>query len=407
MIAGSIGKFGFNNPVLISSDYVLIAGHGRVLAAIQLGMETIPAIILSHLSDAQQRAYRIADNAIMLKGSWSPELLEKELTFVFANEPELDSFDIGFEVAELDGYLTCAAKREMSDAVTEQVQEPDRAQRPVTMLGDVWWLGNNALACGSALDLQVYVKVLGDAKAHMTISDMPWNVPIDGHVGGLGKIKHQEFIMGSGEMTHAEFRQFIHCALENQEKFSAPGALSFQFIDWRSVADMIEIGRENYEALVNICIWVKPSGGMGSMWRSRHEMICVFRTKGGKHRNNVQLGKFGRNRTNVWEYASPSSFGTERDNLKLHPTCKNVDMIADAILDCTRRGNIVLDAFLGSGTTILAAHKVGRIGRGIELDPHYVDLAVCRIAKETGFTAKLPDGRSFAEVREARLGDGK
>lgn len=397
MIGASITRFGFNNPVLLSQDYTVIAGHGRIMAAKRLGLAIIPAIILPHLDVAGVRAYRLADNQIALKSRWEPTLYAQELQFVV--DLGFAPLELGLEIAEIDIVLEATRKKVKKE---EPVLEPVRTRPAITRIGDIWVIGRHRVICGSARDPQVFQQVMGPGKADAVISDMPWNLSVRNHISGKGKMPHPEFVEASGEQSDAEFLDLIAIVLTNQAAFSKPGALSFQFIDWRSVADMIHIGKDIYDALVNVCVWVKPSPGLGSLWRSRHEMICVFRTKGGKHRNNVQLGKFGRNRSNVWEYASPNAFGSERENLKLHPTCKNVEMIADAILDCTKRNDIVLDAFLGSGTLILAAHRVGRIGRGIELDPWYVDLAVQRIAKEAGETARLEDGRSFDEVAAER-----
>ena len=404
MIEASIAAFDFNNPVLVTPEHVLIAGHGRLEAAKKLGLERVPALVLAHLSEAQQRAYRVADNAIMLKGEWSLELLAQELEFVSAVDFDIPVEALGFEMGEIAFLIDdakSAASRGGNDE--EEVVEPDRSLASVSRLGDIWQIGPHGVICGDARDRATYARLLGDRRADVVISDMPWNVPYKGHIGGLGKVQHEEFVMASGEMTREEFRGFTKDVLVLQSDFSRPGALSLQFIDWRSVADMIEVGEEVYDALINLCVWVKPNGGMGSLWRSRHELICVFRTKGARHQNNVQLGKHGRNRTNVWEYAGASSFGAERmKNLAAHATCKPVAMIAEAIKDCTNRGDLVLDAFLGSGTTVMAAHESGRVGAGIELDPHYVDVAVQRIAEVVGTEPVHEDGRSFEEVREQR-----
>ncbi|MEH6791103.1 site-specific DNA-methyltransferase [Parasphingorhabdus sp.] len=409
MIATSIETFNFNNPVLITPDHMLIAGHGRLLAAQRLGVDAIPAIILPHLSEAEQRAYRIADNAIMLKGEWSLELLASELEFVTRVAFDISPDAIGFETGQIDFIIG----RNSNDSeggldADEEISDPDRSEPPVSRPGDIWRIGRHSVICGDARSPDVYEQLLGGKKADAVISDMPWNVPYSGHIGGLGNVHHEEFMMASGEMSSAEFSGFMQTVLEQQALVSKPGALHFQFIDWRSVADMIRAGEGVYDALVNLCVWVKPNGGMGSLWRSRHELVCVFRTKGGKHQNNVMLGKHGRNRTNVWEYAGANSFRSDRmKDLEAHPTCKPVDMIADAIMDCTNRNDLVLDAFLGSGTTVMAAERTGRTGLGIELDPHYVDVAIQRIAEVTGSLPILSDGRSYDEVRSDRAAEAQ
>ncbi|WBX86204.1 site-specific DNA-methyltransferase [Sphingosinicella microcystinivorans] len=402
MLEASIRAYGFNNPLLLAPDLSVIAGHGRLLAARRLGMTHVPAIVLPHLDEAMQRAYRVADNQLALKGEWSFELLRQEVAFVM--ELDIEPLSLGFETPEVDILLLGPNGGADESGAAEAVPDVDRDRAAVSRPGDLWSIGRHKVLCGDARQRSSYELLLGTARAAAVISDMPFNVPVQGHVGGLGKVRHPEFPMASGEMSRPAFKAFMAEVFRPQAAFSAPGALNFQFIDWRSVGDMIAVGEEVYDTLVNICVWVKPSGGMGSLWRSRHELVCVFRAKGGKHVNNVMLGRHGRNRTNVWEYAAPSGFGPERDKLELHPTCKNVDMIADAVLDCTRRGDVVLDAFLGSGTTLLAAARTGRAGHGIELDPYYVDLAVTRLAEATGQEARLADGTLFSTVRENRAG---
>ena len=393
----SILRFGFVNPILAAPDLTIIAGHARLLAAQALGHSEVPIIILPHLSEAEQRALRIADNKLSSLGDWSLDNLAIEAEFVL--DAGIAPIELGFEIGELDFAIESARKKDKRE---KDVIEPDRADPAVSRLNDVWTIGAHRVACCDARNPESYHLVMGSDRADLVLTDMPYGVPINGHVSGLGKIRHREFPMASGEMGEDDFFEFIRTSFQNLADFSKPGALAYAFIDWRSLALMVVAGKDIFDALLNICVWVKPSGAMGSLYRSRHEMICVFRTKGGKHLNNVQLGKFGRNRTNVWEYAAANGFGSERKNLALHPTCKNVKMLADAILDSTRRGALVLDSYLGSGSTILAAHRVGRVGRGIELDPWYVDLAVERIAGETGETAVLGDGRSFSEVAAAR-----
>lgn len=400
MLKASISRFGFNNPVLLTADNVLIAGHGRLIAAKEQGLSHVPAIILSGLTEAEQRAYRIADNAIALKGKWALDRLALEAQVVL--DAGIAPIELGFEIGELD-FAIEGAKKEKPET-EQQVPEPNRSQPPVSRVGDLWIIGPHKILCSDSRDPESYRILMPDKKADMVLTDMPWNVKVNGHVSGLGKIKHREFPSASGEMGKEEFARFTATVLQNQADFAKPGALVLQYIDWRSVAMMITVGEGVFERLMNICVWVKPSAGMGSLWRSQYELICVFRVKGGKHLNNVQLGKFGRNRTNIWQYAAPNGFGSERENLQLHPTAKNVTMLADAILDCTQRGDIVLDPFLGSGSMILGAHRVGRIGRGIELDPYYVDLSVQRIVEESGKEAMHADGRTFDEVAAERLG---
>jgi len=406
MLIASIAKHGFNNPVLLgpkatTGKHTIIAGHARVAAAKKLLMTSVPAIILGHLSEAEQRAYRIADNAIALKGEWSPELLAQELEFVMSCD--FEPLEIGFEMGEIDFIIEDAKEAEEG---ADPVLEPDRSTAAVSRVGDIWSIGDHRIGCGDSLNLSFVTKVMKGQLADVIISDMPFNHAVNGHIGGLGKIKHREFVMASGEKSDGEFAEMMTEGFRVQATCGKPGALVYQFIDWRSEPLMRIVGEKIFGPALNVCIWVKPSGAMGSLYRSRHEMIVVFRVPGAKHVNNVLLGKHGRNRTNVWEYASPGGFGSERKNLALHPTAKNSKMIGDAIMDSTHRGGIVLDAFLGSGTTVLAAHEVGRIGYGVELDPAYVDLAIQRISEAVGKPPILDDGRPYEAVKADREAEG-
>ncbi|GAO40964.1 putative methyltransferase [Sphingomonas changbaiensis NBRC 104936] len=404
MLAKSISKYGFNVPVLVAPDHELIAGHGRLEAAKALGFDTVPAIVLAHLTAAQRRAYRIADNALSLKGSWSLELLATEMQALVELDVEFDPVDLGFETAEFDGVLSNASGTALSD---QPVPEPDRCRPATSRPGDLWVIGGvHRVLCGDARDPAAYQQLLGNERAAAVVSDMPYNVPVEGHVCGLGKVHHREFAMASGEMTVAQFEDFMDVAFGNAVMFSRPGSVHFQFIDWRSVARMIMVGERRYEQLLNLCVWVKRNAGMGALWRSQHELVCAFRAPGGKHINNVQLGKHGRNRSNIWSYDGVNSFRAGRlEDLKAHPTCKPIDLVADAIQDVTNRRDLVLDPFLGSGTTLIAAHATGRRGAGLEIDPYFVDTAVTRIAERSGLPVQHEDGRSFETVRDSREGE--
>jgi DNA modification methylase len=272
----------------------------------------------------------------------------------------------------------------------------------VSRSGDLWQLGEHRVYCGNALDPVAYAILLEAAKAAMIFADAPYNVAIEGNVSGLGAIHHREFAMASGEMSQAEFTGFLAKALSLHSRHSAEGALHFICIDWRHVAELLAAGREVYSELKNICVWAKDTPGMGSLYRSQHEFIVVFKYGHRPHRNNVQLGQYGRNRTNVWHYPSANSFsrsGDEGNLLAIHPTVKPVALVADAIMDCTARGDVVLDGFLGSGTSVIAAARTGRRCYGIEIDPLYVDTIVRRWQAYTRDEARhLTSGRSFSEI---------
>lgn len=401
MLVASIKKNGFVNPVLLSDSRVIIAGHGRLIAAKRLLMTTVPAIILGHLTEAEQRALRVADNQIALRAVWSVELLAEELQFVM--DCDIEPIEIGFETGEIDFLI---GSTEAKNEAPETVPEPDRSGPAVSMVGDIWAIGAHRIGCGNSLDLALMKKLMNGKLADAVVTDMPFNVRISGHVGGKGKIKHREFPEGSGELSIEQFGDMIAGAFTVQAACAKPGALIHQFIDWRSECLMRAAGEKIFGPLLNMCVWVKPTPSLGSLYRSRHELILVFRNGGMKHTNNVMLGKFGRNRSNVWEYPAPNAFGSERKSLALHPTAKNQKMIEDAILDGTNRREIVLDPFLGSGTTALAAHKVGRVCYAVDLDPGYVDLAINRLSDLVGLPPTLEDGRTFDEVKSDRAHGG-
>ena len=388
------------NPLLAKPDGTIIAGELRFEVGRMLNLPNLPVIILAHLSDAEALALRVADNAIAEHGKWSIELLARTLGEIETLDMSIQPIELGFETAQYDQFRLGSEPTE----ATEPVPVPDRTVRPVARAGDIVRIAGQTIACGDSRDPVVYQAALDGRTATACISDQPWNLDVD-FISGKGRKKFDNFAMASGEMSATEFEEFTADVLALQANVCAPGALIAQFIDWRSVDMMVRVGRKVIGELVNICVWVKQNGRFGSPWRSRHELVCVFRREGGKARDNVNLGKWGRNRTNVWEYDAPAVFGSQKQNLEFHPTSKNPAMIADFIRDCTDRGDVVLDAFLGSGTTLLAAHNVGRLGVGIEIDPGYVDLTIRRLVELTGEEAFMADGTPWSEVRAQRLGE--
>lgn len=261
MLRDGIERYGFNAPVLVTPDRELIAGHGRLLAAKELGMETVPAIVLADLSEPERRAYRIADNAIALKGSWSIELLNAEVSFLVESEFDFDAGDLGFETGELDFALSQSTKRSKTEP---QLPLVDRSREPISRDGDLWTVGRHRILCGDARLASSFEALMGSERAQVVVSDMPWNLSAD-MIGGNGRIKHPDFAMARGEMSRDAFREFMQTVFEHQAAFSIPGSLHYQFIDWRGVADMIGVGEAVYDALVNLCVWVKPNGGMGAL----------------------------------------------------------------------------------------------------------------------------------------------
>ena len=345
-IADSIKQFGFNNPILVDRDNSIVAGQGRFEAARLLGIETVPTIRIEDLSENEIRAYVIADNRLAELASWNHELLAIELQGLFEVDLDFDVTITGFEMAEIDILIGERDEVEADDPADETPEISDGT--PITRPGDCWLIGEHRLICGDSTDSDTYVRLLDGAEAQMIFTDPPYNVPIEGHVSGLGKVKHREFAMASGEMTEDEFTAFLTTVFRNLAGHSADGAIHFVCMDWRHIGEVIAAGRDAYTEFKNLCVWAKTNGGMGSLYRSQHELVFVFKAGTGPHINNVELGKHGRYRTNLWSYAGINSFGKDRDaELALHPTVKPVRLVADAILDCSKRGGIVLDAFVG------------------------------------------------------------
>jgi len=401
-IANSIKRFGFTNPILTDDSLQILAGHGRLEAARLLGMSTVPSIRLSHMSDAEKRAYVIADNAIALKAGWDRETLAIEMQ---------ELVDLGFEV-ELTGFETAEIDLLLDEwklTCTESGEPEDECPTPgivapVSQHGDMWALGSHRLLCGDARYSETYGQLLESERADLVFADPPYNVRIDGHVSGLGRVRHREFAMASGEMKEEEFTTFLTDVFQRTAEVSRDGCLHYICMDWRHLHEALSAGRAVYSSLLNLCVWNKDNGGMGSLYRSKHELVLLFKVGTAPHMNNVELGHHGRNRTNVWDYAGVNTFRTDRlDELAMHPTVKPVALIADAIKDTSRRSNIILDPFGGSGSTMIAAEKTGRRARIIEIDPQYVDVAVRRWQSYAGKSARLVGSdATFEETSENR-----
>ena len=384
-IANSITEFDFTNPLLVDEDNVLLAGHGRLLAAKKLGLDSVPCVRIDYLTDAQKRAYRITDNQLTINGDWDRDLLGLELKDLSDLDFDLDV--IGFETAELDVLIQGQSDDLMEYDHADDMPDVDVGYI-VSQSGDLWRLGQHLIYCGDALKLESFEKLMSDGLlAQMVFADAPYNVPVDGHVCGAGRVHHDEFAMASGEMSREQFIQFLRTAFTNLRDWSVDGSLHYLCMDWRHIIEITAACDDVYTEMKNLCVWNKASGGMGSLYRSKHELIFVYKNGRAPHINNVELGANGRYRTNVWDYPGVNSFGENRDDLKLLPTVKNVQMVADAIMDVTNRGDVVLDSFLGSGTTLLACERVGRVCRGIEIEPKYVDVAILRWQKLTGKNA--------------------
>ena len=397
----SINQFGFTSPLLVDENNVILAGHARWQAAKEAGLKVVPVIVIQGLSDAKKRAYVLADNKIAeLAGYDRPALaLElEELSFLLA-EDDLDLSLTGFEPAEIDSLFA-----DLVDTETDPADDlPEIAAEAVSRNSDLWVLGDrHRLLCDDARHAN-YAGLMGGERAAMVFTDPPYNVSIPKTVG-RGRTKYRNFAMAAGEMPPAVYTKFLTDGLTPAAANSVDGALHFVCIDWRHMREMLDAGDSIYSELKNLVVWSKTNAGQGSLYRSQHELIFVYKAGAGSHLNNVELGRHGRNRSNVWTYAGGNAFRAGRmADLTAHPTVKPIALVADAIRDCSRRGDVVLDPFMGVGTTILAAERIGRRAYGIEIDPLYVDAAIRRWQSVTNGDAILEGTlKSFDEMGQTR-----
>jgi DNA modification methylase len=400
-IARSIETFGFNAPILVDRNRQIIAGHGRYEAAKLSGHAQVPVIFLDHLTETQAKAYMLADNKLTDRSTWDDAKVAIQLKELSDLALDFDIEAIGFELPEIDFRIQSL---DASDA-TDKADEFEASAGPaVSMAGDLWLLGPHRLYCGNALDITAYDTLMEAEKAAAVFTDPPYNVKIHGHVSGNGSITHREFAMASGEMTTPEFTEFLTASVKLICAHTTSGALIFACMDWRHMGEMLAAGHASECELLNLCVWAKSNGGMGSLYRSRHELVFVFKNGKEAHLNNVQLGRFGRNRTNVWNYPGFNGFARKgsEDASAFHPTVKPIALVADAILDSTKRDDIVLDPYIGSGTTILAAERTGRRCFGIEIDGRYVDAAIARWERLTRRKAQNAQGQTFTQLKVER-----
>jgi DNA modification methylase len=381
-----IEALGLRAPILIDRERNVVCGEIWALAHRHLGLPEISVLFVDGLSKEQLDAYRIGMQRIPELGEWDNQYLGDLFQDWTSRDIDFDIGLTGFDVPEIDRLI-----EQFNSAPTDpsaDALEPSDAGPVVTKPGDLWRCGNHRIYCGSSIVRASFETLIGEDRAAAIITDPPYNVAIDGHVGGKGKVRHHEFAMASGEMTNREFVDFLMQFMQHASDFSQQGSLHYIYMDWRHATEALQAGSSIYSELKNIAVWVKTNGGMGSLYRSQHEFVFVYKHGNASHRNNVQLGKFGRNRSNVWQYAGANGFdGRNTDEghlLALHPTVKPVQMLADIMLDCTARSDLVLDPFLGSGSTLIAAERVGRKLRAIELDPAYVDVAIRRWQRHTG-----------------------
>jgi DNA modification methylase len=406
-VAESIRTFGFNVPILVDEDLTVLAGHARMEAARMLGLESVPCVRLSHMTKAQKKAFILADNKLALNAGWDEEILSFELKDLVDLDKDFEMGIMGFSTSEIDGLLEGVSLEEPGDPKDDRL--PAMSELAVSRPGDLWLLGPHRLLCGSALSAEDCARLMAGSLAQMVITDPPYNVPIAGHVSGLGKTRHREFAAASGEMSPAEFTAFLETSFRNLAGCSADGSIHMVFMDWRHMAEVQQAGSRVYAELKNLIVWAKDNGGMGSFYRSRHELIFAFKNGTAAHVNSFELGQHGRYRTNVWTHKGMNSFGGKRsEELELHPTVKPVTLLVDAIKDVSTRGSIVLDLFGGSGSTLIAAHKTGRRGYLMELDPLYCDRSIRRWEKYAKDDAILEaTGQTFAVVEKERLSESE
>jgi DNA modification methylase len=404
-IANSIQRFGFTNPVLISDENEIVAGHGRVEAAKLLGYETVPTLRLAHLNAAERRAYVIADNKLALNAGWDREVLAIELQGLIDTDFDLEL--TGFSLAEVDIVLEEAQESAVTGSPGPEDDLPPLgdAASAVSLAGDLWQLGRHRLACGDSRMATTMELLMAGERAHLIFTDPPYNVPIGGNVSGLGRTCHREFAMGSGEMSSEAFTGFLKETLGNAAAMARDGSIAFVCMDWRHMGELLAAGEQVFSSLKNLCVWNKTNGGMGSFYRSKHELVFVFKVGTAPHTNTFSLGESGRYRTNVWDYAGVNTMRTGRaEELAMHPTVKPVALMADAIKDCSRRGETVLDPFGGSGSTLIAAEKTGRCARLVEFDLIYCDRIVRRYEALTGKQGMLAGtSLSFEVIAEQRV----
>lgn len=396
-LARAIETFGFLVPVLIDQDGRVVSGNGRLEAARLLGLTEAPCIRITHLDANKLRVFRIAENQMGQLAGWDTEALGLELQ-------DLSHIELGFslEVTGLSAARIDSLILEGDGGGENADVLPDRPETPVSRLGDLWLLGDHRLYCGDATSPDSLKALLKGERVRVVITDPPYNVEVAGHITGSGK--HDEFVMASGEMTDDEFTAFLTKVLQRSSDNLVEGGLCYFCMDWRHMAHTLAAARSAKMELLNLIVWDKTSGGMGSFYRSRHELVFLFRKAGTSHLNRVELGKHGRDRANVWAYPGVNGFGAKKAKAReMHPTVKPMAMIRDAMLDSSAAGDLAMDLFSGSGTTIIAAEAARRQGRATELDPRFVDVGVIRWQDYTGREAILAStGQTFREVREAR-----
>lgn len=395
-----IQRFGQIVPVIVDQNGVIVDGHAVWTVMRELGSGEIAVIIVANRTDPEIKALRLALNRIPQDAGWDSDALRRELESLVSL-----SFDLeltGFEPVEIDHLLEIDVQKLNVTEDDEPIPTPESPA--ITANGDIWTCGPHRIGCGDARDQPFIEKITGGRRASMGFVDPPYNLRIAGFVSGNGRVQHREFVQGVGELSSDQFTAFLTDSLATLQRFVTDGALIYACMDWRHLYELLAAGRQCGLPLFNICVWAKTNAGMGSLYRSQHELVCVFKAGTADHTNNIELGRHGRNRSNLWTYRGLNSFGADRNELLAsHPTVKPVLMIADAIRDVTKRGEAVLDIFLGSGSTLMAAEETGRVCFGADLDPLYVDVAVRRWQRKTRCDALHAETGECFDDRASRL----
>lgn len=401
-IADSIRSFGFVVPVMVRDDDVIASGVARVRAAKRLKLKLIPIVRLEHLTPAQARLLAIADNKLSEGREWDFKALKLEFAEIELLEPKLDLSASGFSIASRDIIFGRQRAAEEDDLGKDEPQP--EAKAPITRLGDLFEIDGHRIICGDSTDPQVINRLVEDRSVRTVVSDLPYNIKIGGNVSGLGKKTHDEFAMASGEMDQAAFVEFLSRSLQAVEPSLVDGGLLYLFMGWQHIAELLSAAQGRSLPLLNLLVWAKTNAGMGSFYRSAHELIGVFKHGTASHTNNVNLGRDGRSRTNVLHYPGANTFTRGRAKaLELHPTVKPVALIADLILDSSAPGEFVLDMFAGSGTTGVAAHRTDRKALLAEISPGFVDATIARLEKLIGQKAiHVESGKTLAQLRQER-----
>ena len=400
-LAQSISDFGFLNPVLVDDELRIVAGSGRVEAAKMLGMTTVPAIRIEHLTEAQRRLFAIADNVTPEGVEWKQNELVLELKEIELLEPQIELTSSGLSIAQIDTMFGRARTEELAEADDAL---PDPPAEAVNEVGDMWQLGRHRFACGDARNPAILAALMEGRQARLFLSDPPWNLKIEGVVSGKGKNKHRDFVLGAGEMSRSEFVSFLNDSIAAVQPILMDGALLYLFMDWRNLDALTEAALARKLEQKNLLVWCKDNAGLGLLYRSQHELIALFKHGAQPHLNNIRMGQEGRNRSNVLFYPGANSFVKGRtEALAAHPTSKPVALLADLILDVTAPGDMIVDTFGGSGSTLIAAERMDRVCSMAELHPPYADGIIRRFEALTGIEAvHIGSGLSFAALAVER-----